>query len=63
MPIFEALFSGPVNGLVIKIYEVEVKNALYQKALNLLCNLDLAKKKPPQTELRSSPTSSMKSIK
>ncbi len=62
MPILEALFSGPVNGLVM-IYKVVEKNALYQKTLNLLYNLDMAKKKQPRTDLRSSSTSSKKSIK
>ncbi len=36
MPILEAIFSGPVNGVVMKIYEVVEKNAFYQKRLNLL---------------------------
>ncbi len=60
MPILEAPFSGPVNNAVMKIYEVEEKNALYQKTLNLACNLDLAKKKQPQNDLRSSSISSKK---
>ncbi len=63
MPILEALFSGPVNGVVMKMYEVVEKNALYQKKLKLLYNLDMAKKKQPRTDLRSSKTSSKKSIK
>ncbi len=57
MPILEALFSDPVNNVVMKIYRV------IEKALNLLCNLDMAKKKQPRTDLRSTLTSSKKSIK
>ncbi len=63
MPILEASVSGPVNGVVMKIYEVIEKNALYQKAQNLLRIPDFAKKKQPQTDLRASSTCSKKSIK
>ncbi len=63
MPILEALFSDPVNNVVMKIYRVIGKNALYQKTLNLLYNLDMAKKKQPRTDLRPSLTNSKKSIK
>ncbi len=53
MPILEARFSDPVNGLGIKIYKVVGNIALYQKTLNLLRNLDMAKKNQPRTDLRS----------
>ncbi len=62
MPNLEALFSGPVNGAVTKTNKVVQKNSLYQKTLNLLCNLDTAKRKQPRTNLRSSSTSSKKSL-
>ncbi len=63
MPILEASVSGPGNSVVMEIYEVVEKNAIYQKALNLLRMLDFAKKKQPRTDLRASSTCSKKSIK
>ncbi len=60
MPNLVALFSGPVNGAVTKTNKVVQKNSLYQKTLNLLRNLDTAKRKQPRTNLRSSSTSSNK---
>ncbi len=40
------------------IYKVVDTNALYQKTLNLLCNLDMAQNKQPRIDLKSSSTSS-----
>ncbi len=63
MPTLGALFSVPVYSVVLKIYRTIENNVFYQKTPNVLCNHGFPRKKQPQTDLRSSSTSSKKSIK
>ncbi len=44
MPVLEVLCSGPINVVAMKIVQVVENNALYQKTLKLLGNLDMAGK-------------------